>query len=461
MESVFSHHRRTAVILSGEGTAAAYLAGVLNSLTDAGVRVDCVVGKGAGALVAALAAIDSGSRLVGRDGLLARMSSRAPWRVRPIYAASAGLLAVSFAIFVSPLLFGVLALLTVPFAALGRFFTDAPSQSLVAPWLGYLLDRAEPLYLRSMVVPLIALCALWLLWLFRGIFRERRLPRAPEPFDLSRFSGWLTSNLWKAVRGTSTDELPRDRKALGDAYRKLLAGSLGQRGFMELVFYALDTDAGQEVPFTLLKERYSKKLRASRSSRSERSAEPIDLTHDSGGLFLDALMAALSPPGLVPSVPLRLPLGSSHGGEVHRFSGSLLASGSAFADAVAAGAEQVVFVSSSVPGDAATGNPLERVTEAALRRSLADQLSEANRFPDLPVFLIRPDKQRLSPYEIAGRAQIGGERLGLAALYAHGRRDALRLFVEPVLSEGGPAEHEPPPTGAAFQPDLPVGPQEL
>jgi len=73
--------------------------------------------------------------------------------------------------------------------------------------------------------------------------------------------------------------------------------------------------------------------------------------------------------------------------------------------------------------------------EASLRRTLSDDLAEATRQNDLPVFLIRPDKQRLNPFEVTGRAQIGNERFNLNALVAHGRRDALRLFVEPVLGD--------------------------
>ncbi len=460
-EALFSHHRRTTVILSGEGTASAYLAGALRALTDAGVRIDCLVGVGAGSLVAAMAAIDSGSRLAGKEGFFAHMEADRPWRYRRLYFLSLVLLAACFAVFASPVLFGAAALLSVPLVALTRFLSEQPAEGVVAPWLGRFVAAAEPFYLRALVVPLIALCALWLGWLVMNALKSRRAPRLPAPFELGRLERWLTTSLWKAVRGTSTDELPRSREALGDAYRKLLAGSLGQRGYAELVFYALDTDAGQEVPFVLLKDRFAKKLKSARAARVDRSAEPIDLAREDGRLFFDALLASLSPPGLVPSVPIQLPLGSSHGGEVHRFSSSLLASGGVVADAVSAGAEQLVFLSSCVPGDKAVGNAFERITEAALRRNLAQQISEASRVSDLSVFLIRPDKQRLGAYETFGRAQVGGEKLGLEALYAHGRRDAVRLFVTPVLGDGLRPEMESPSVSEALQQDLPVGPREL
>ena len=152
-------------------------------------------------------------------------------------------------------------------------------------------------------------------------------------------------------------------------------------------------------------------------------------------------MAAMSPVGLVPSVPIKLPLDTDFGGEVHRFAGSPLFGSSAVQDALAAGAEQIIYVAGCSPSERPGGNAIERLIEASVRSVLSDDLAEAARHNDLPVFLIRPDKQRLNPFEVTGRAQIGNERLDLNALIAHGRRDALRLFVEPVLGDDA-SEHD-------------------
>jgi hypothetical protein len=439
----FSHHRRTAVILLGDGTASAYLAGAMSALDAAGVRVDVVLGKGAGALIAALSAIDADKRLEGDDGLLARVAKRAPWGLRPLYKVTLCCLALSFAAFLSPALVGVVALLFVPFVTVARLLTGSGSSAAEPSWFGYLLQAGEPYYLRAMVVPLIVLCTFWLGWFVVAAVRERRWPKLPELYELSTLIELLESTFWRAVRGTSTDERPRDREELGDAYRKLLAGSLGQRGFRELIFYALDTDGGHEVPFAMLKERFFKRLEKHRLGRAEGiRSEPIDLAHAGGTLLFDALIAALSPPGLVASVALKLPLGTRNGGEVHRFSSSLFAASSAMADAIASGAEQIIIVASCTPGERPMGNALERLTESALRNRLSDELSEAARAPEFPVFLIRPDKQRLSLYEIAGRAQFGNDRLDLAALSAHGHRDAFRLFIDPVLGDVHPGGDE-------------------
>lgn len=456
----YSHHRRTAVILIGEGTASAYLTGAMNALHAAGVRIDLVLGKGAGALVAALSAIDGEKRLDGKEGLFSRVAARAPWGLRPLYKVTLSCLALSFAAFLSPVLVGLLALLMMPFAIVGRLLAGSSPDGLAPSWFGYLLQAGEPFYLRAMVVPLIGLCTFWLGWWVVTAVRERRRPALPELYDLGALRDLLESTFWRAVRGTSTDERPPDRFELGASYRKLLAGSLGQRGFRELIFYALDTDSGQEVPFAMLKERFFKKLKGSRTgSREWARAEPIDLASVGDSLFFDALVAALSPPGLVAPVPLQLPLGSRNGGEVHRFSSSVFVGSSAVADAVAGGAEQVVLVSGCTPGEPPMGNPWERVTEAAIRNRLSDELDEAARTPDLPLFLIRPDKQRLSPYEITGRAQFGPERLNLHALVAHGERDTHRLFIDPVLGEAHLGSDET--TIPIKEAGLSTGPREL
>lgn len=452
----FSTRRRTAAILIGEGTGAAYLAGVMKALHSSGVRIDVVLGKGAGALVAALLAIDADGQLGGDDGLLARLEKRRPWQLRPLYKVTLACLALSFAAFLSPALVGLVALLMFPFAAIGRLVTETRSPVSEPSWFGTLLEVGEPFYLRAMVVPLVVLCAFWLLSWAYGFVRERRWPSLPEPYELGCLSALLESSLWQAVRGASSDPRPHDRKELGEAYRKLLSGSWGQRGFRELVFYALDTDSGQEIPFAMLKDRFLKTLEAGRAGDPEWArAEPIDLGSDGDGLLFDALMAALSPPGLVPSVPLRLPLGNRNGGEVHRFSSSMLASGSAVADAVSAGAEQILIVAACAPGERPSGNTFERLTETATRNALAVELAEAANAADLPIFLVHPDKQRLNPFEISGRAQFGNERLDLAVLLAHGERDAERQFIEPALGESRAPDEATIPIKEA------TGPREL
>ena len=64
----YSTRLRTALILTGTGTAGAYHAGVLRALHEAGVRIDLVGARGIGTLGAMFAAVDGGQRLWDRDG---------------------------------------------------------------------------------------------------------------------------------------------------------------------------------------------------------------------------------------------------------------------------------------------------------------------------------------------------------------------------------------------------------
>ena len=64
----YSTRLRTALVLTGTGTAGAYHAGILRALYEAGVRVDLVAARGIGAVGAAFAAVDGAQRLWDRDG---------------------------------------------------------------------------------------------------------------------------------------------------------------------------------------------------------------------------------------------------------------------------------------------------------------------------------------------------------------------------------------------------------
>src|SRR4051812_5859552 len=59
----YSPQRRTALILTGTGTAGAYHAGVLRALHEAGVKIDIVAGRGIGVVGALFAAVDGAQRL--------------------------------------------------------------------------------------------------------------------------------------------------------------------------------------------------------------------------------------------------------------------------------------------------------------------------------------------------------------------------------------------------------------
>src|SRR5437764_9741560 len=62
----YSPQLRTALVLTGTGTAGAYHAGVLRALHEAGVKLDIVAGRGVGVIGALFAAVD-GAQLLWSD----------------------------------------------------------------------------------------------------------------------------------------------------------------------------------------------------------------------------------------------------------------------------------------------------------------------------------------------------------------------------------------------------------
>src|SRR5678815_37491 len=78
----YSTRLRTAIVLTGSGTAGAYHAGVLRALHEAGVKLDLAAGRGIGAVGAFFAAVDGGARLWEATGLWRSPSAKSFYRWR-------------------------------------------------------------------------------------------------------------------------------------------------------------------------------------------------------------------------------------------------------------------------------------------------------------------------------------------------------------------------------------------
>src|SRR5687768_8405648 len=95
----YSPHRRTALVLSGVGSAGAYHAGVLKALDESGVKVDLIVGSGVGTLTAAYGAVAGGPKLYGSGGFWGEVGGGSLLRLRAGLRLAALLLAASFGVF--------------------------------------------------------------------------------------------------------------------------------------------------------------------------------------------------------------------------------------------------------------------------------------------------------------------------------------------------------------------------
>src|SRR5690349_24928742 len=96
----YSPQLRTALVLTGTGTAGAYHAGVLRALQEAGVKIDVVAGRGVGAIGALFAAVDGAQRLWDPKGMWHSEVIRGfyPWRTALRVVALAVLIAVAIVV---------------------------------------------------------------------------------------------------------------------------------------------------------------------------------------------------------------------------------------------------------------------------------------------------------------------------------------------------------------------------
>src|SRR6266481_1208127 len=98
----YSPQRRTALVLTGTGTAGAYHAGVLRALHEAGVKLDIVAGRGVGVVGALFAAVDGAQRLWDEKGFWRANGVERLYEWRLVPRAVAWALAASVAIVVLP-----------------------------------------------------------------------------------------------------------------------------------------------------------------------------------------------------------------------------------------------------------------------------------------------------------------------------------------------------------------------
>ena len=110
----YSPKRRTALVFTGSGSTGAYHAGALKALDESGVKLDLVVGSGAGTLAAAFAAVAGGARLSGEDGFWRGLGFGSLFRLRAPLRVAAVLLMAAFVVFLLPLVLALFAGLLFP-----------------------------------------------------------------------------------------------------------------------------------------------------------------------------------------------------------------------------------------------------------------------------------------------------------------------------------------------------------
>lgn len=458
----YSTRLRTAVVLNGSGTAGAYHAGVLRALHEAGVKIDLVAGRGAGAIGAFFAVVDGGARLWEANGIWRSPGAagfygwRAPLRAAGwALVAAAVVFAIPVAVLALAVLVGVLGLL------LTLIGLEGPGTVLRTSFSGWVDALFAPTSLPT-IIPRLVLFAILagIAALAVGLIAPAARARAKRrtrygvmwrligsPLSATSVVNRSLAELWNLIRGAAPLAAPPAGE-LGRRYIELLSENLGQPGFRELIVTAHDMDARRDFVFALLAagERQRFFGRSGSAESASRQLEVFDLGGAAREHALDALAAALAVP--VATEP-HLATFASEGawrGETHRLCDRPGAVGRLIEEAAAAGAEQVILVSASAPPARAhelgpgradlRGRAGEQLGafEAAGLRDVLQQFD--GRFAGL--FVIRPLHNPLGPLDFSGVYDERSDRIqSLSELVDRGYEDAYRQFIEPVVGAGG------------------------
>ncbi len=458
-DHAYSTRLRTALVLTGSGTAGAYHAGVLRALHEAGVRIDLVAGHGIGALGALFAAVDGGAKLWDAGGLWKRPAIAVAYGWRPslkaagwALVAAAALLAVPLALFAAGVAIAIAGVLLwlVGLTGAQAAMTAWYARSLDALFAPTALPTVLPRLIVLSLVIALAVCAGMLVMRVTHAPARRRVGRGRlwqllgAPFTTSSILDAAVAELWNLIRGAAPIAAPSTTE-LSRKYGELLAENLGQPGFRELLLVAHDMDARRDIVFALLESTHRGRF-FGRPGDAARAAEAIDLGNLGREHVVDALAAALALPIATEAHLVRYAIDGPWRGEAHRLCDRPGALPRLLEEVAVAGAEQVIVLAaaplptrahelSSGRGDLRghAGEQLGSFETAALRD--AAELS-AGRFAG--VYLIRPVHNPVGPLDFGGTDdERSDRRFSLSELVDRGYEDAYRQFIDPVVGASG------------------------
>ncbi len=465
---------RTALVLTGTGTAGAYHAGVLRALVEAGVKIDLVAGRGIGAVGAMFAAVDGGSRLWAQSGLWRSRGVRRTYRWRQTLRGAAWMLAAAFATTLLPVAALALAAVVFPVGYFLSLVGIELGQALAGFYEGWLravfAPSFLPVYLPRLVV--IAIASLLTLLVIDAVERAlrpgtRRIARGGlwwrllgAPIDHAQAVAWFSSGLWQIMHGTRIQR-PTDDE-LGQRYAELLQENLGQPGFRELLMLVHDVDARRDIAFALLAEPYRKEFLQGglEADAAGRPLEAVDLTRAPQRHAMDAFAAALSLPVATDPRHVSFEHDSEWRGETHRLCDRPESTARLLDEVARAGVQQAILVTAlpSAAGphslSAARRDFHGRAGEylLAVERVSVQEAIETRRDRFQSLFEVRPAHNPVGPFDIAGCYDEYSDRTQtLDELIDRGYEDGFRQFVDAVLGASGelieapPAERAEPP----------------
>lgn len=455
----YSPHQRTALVFTGTGTAGAYHAGVLRAFQEAGVRVDLVAGRGIGAATAMFAAVDAGSRLWDADGLwLSRRAPQAFYRWRPLWRVVGTVLGAVLVALLLPLALWAVLGVAYPFILLAQLAAPEATHGMVTSYTS-LATRLVSGGLLSSIVPrvvtglIVVVAGILVVASLAGRKGRRRVRGSllwkvlGAPFDAETPMAHVGATFWQAIRGAAPIAQPRAGD-LSRRYSELLADSLGQPGYRELLVAVHDMDARRDLVFALLAEPYRSAFGGDGSSLQgrRRQEELVDLAALGRDHLADAIAGALVVAPVCEPHPMSFSPESYWRGETHRLCDRTGLVGRLLEEVSAAGATQVIVATAAPPLEGPHGlaaprlDPRSRVGEtvvAAEAASVRDALS-AHGWRFHGVFEVRPAHNPLGPFDFAGGYDERSDRaFTIRELMNRGYEDAYRQFIEPVVGASG------------------------
>ena len=455
----YSPQLRTALVLTGTGTAGAYHAGVLRALHEAGVKLDVVAGRGIGAVSALFAAVDGGQILWSEKGFWHAPGVRTLYGWRPDLRVVFWAGALSAVIVMAPLAAVAVGAIVFPIDFVARMLGLGGTGGLVGAYvrmaqLAFAPD-GFPTWLPRLTVRALGLAAL-IVAAGAAVTAGPRRQRGPfwwrgvgSPLSSRDALAHCWRAMWDLLRGAAVLKQPAPVD-LARRYVELLADNLGQPGFRELVVAVHDLDAHRDLVFALVAESRRRELirRVSSVAADARRAEVLDLSGVARGHLADAVAASLSVPIVTDPYAMTFAPEAYWCGETHRLCdrpGTLMR---ILEELVDLGVAQAVIVSASpelAGPHALTASRLDgkgRVGEY-LQSSEAAAVRDATRFgaarvTGMSMFTIRPAHNPIGPFDFGGGYDDRSDRRQpLTELLGRGYEDAYHQFIEPVVGASG------------------------
>lgn len=450
----YSPQRRTALVLTGTGTAGAYHAGALRALHEAGVKIDIVAARGIGVVGALFAAIDGAPRLWDERGFWRSSFVRGlyPWRgpLRGVVwslALALGIIvvpiaAVALGLVVFPIDF-VLQMIGMSSGGLTGGYLRLAQRAFSPTGFPTWLPRLAVLVLGTMTAIALVSSAEWTHRRRRGAFWWQILS---APLMAAPAVDHIWTSLWELLRGATQLKEP-GHGDLGRRFTELLAENLGQPGFRELLIVTHDVDARRDLVAALVAEpRRRELLRRQTTERQANSGEIVDLAGLGRDDLADIVAASLAIPLATEYQHLQFAPDSYWRGERHRLVDRPASLSRIVEELLVLGVEQMILVS------AAPDSPGPHALAAAPRDGLGQlgewiQSTEASAVGDViataertgtALFLIAPSHNPLGPFDFSGAVDDRSARLfSLDELMHLGYEDAHHQFVEPIVGDSG------------------------